>query len=165
MNLDLTYSGPVKTAAQLSAKAIDHHRFLAKKVLLTGEPDILNTANGRECLLSAFALLIRICPNIRIHIPAGCDDLGAVSQALVKRIAFGPGVEHCDHVDDLRQFDGTLNEAQVGDLFVSLIHTCELCHANSFDNLTELQRHARELAADPAAWMPWNYRDTIGQAV
>ena len=62
-------------------------------------------------------------------------------------------------------FYRTLNGAQVGDLFMSLIHTCELCHANSFDYLTELQRHARELAADPAAWMPWNYRETIGQAV
>ena len=30
---------------------------------------------------------------------------------------------------------------------------------NSFDYLTELQRHARELAATPAAWMPWNYRE------
>jgi molybdopterin/thiamine biosynthesis adenylyltransferase len=109
MNLDLIYSRPAKTAAQLATKAIDHHRFLAKKALLTGEPDILNTVNGRECFLSAFALLIRICPNIRIHIPAGCDDLGAVSNAFVKRIAFGPGVEHSDHVDDLRQFDAILS--------------------------------------------------------
>jgi hypothetical protein len=30
--------------------------------------------------------------------------------------------------------------------------------ANSFHHLTELQRHAPELAANPAAWMPWNYR-------
>jgi transposase len=33
--------------------------------------------------------------------------------------------------------------------------------ANSFDYLTELQRHARELAANEAAWMPWNYRETL----
>ena len=32
---------------------------------------------------------------------------------------------------------------------MSLIHTCQLCGANSFDYLTELQRHARELAASP----------------
>ena len=38
--------------------------------------------------------------------------------------------------------------AQVGDLFMSLIHTCQLCGANSFEYLTELQRHARELAAE-----------------
>jgi len=44
-------------------------------------------------------------------------------------------------------FYRTLNGAQVGDLFMSLIHTCQLCGANSFDYLIELQRHARELAA------------------
>src|SRR3954454_24019323 len=61
-------------------------------------------------------------------------------------------------------FYRTLNGAQEGDLFMSLIHTCELCHANSFDYLTELQRHAQELAAIPASWMPWNYREMLGHA-
>jgi hypothetical protein len=59
-------------------------------------------------------------------------------------------------------FYRTLNGAQVGDLFMSLIHTAELCGANSFDYLTELQRHAQELAVNPAEWMPWNYRESIG---
>jgi hypothetical protein len=58
-------------------------------------------------------------------------------------------------------FYRTLNGAEVGDLFMSLIHTCQLCGANSFDYLIELQRHAQELAACPAQWMPWNYRDTL----
>jgi transposase len=58
-------------------------------------------------------------------------------------------------------FYRTLNGAQVGDLFMSLIHTCQLCGANSFEYLTELQRHAQELAASPAEWMPWNYRQTL----
>ncbi len=61
-------------------------------------------------------------------------------------------------------FYRTLNGAEVGDLFMSLIHTCQLCGANSFDYLIQLQRHARELAACPAAWMPWNYRDTLTRA-
>jgi transposase len=58
----------------------------------------------------------------------------------------------------------SLNGADTGDLFMSLIHTCELCAANSFDYLTELQRHARELAFKPAEWMPWNYRNTLSAA-
>jgi transposase len=58
-------------------------------------------------------------------------------------------------------FYRTLNGAQVGDLFMSLIHTCQLCGANSFDYLIELQRHARELASNPDEWMPWNYRQTL----
>jgi transposase len=60
-------------------------------------------------------------------------------------------------------FYRTLNGAQVGDLFMSLIHTCQLCGANSFDYLVELQRHARELAANPAEWMPWSYRETLAR--
>jgi transposase len=58
----------------------------------------------------------------------------------------------------------TLNGAQVGDLFMTLIHTCQLCGANSFDYLVQLQRHAQELAAQPAQWMPWNYRETLVEA-
>jgi transposase len=61
-------------------------------------------------------------------------------------------------------FFRTLNGAQVGDLFMSLIHTCQLCDANSFDYLTELQRHPQELAANPGAWMPWNYGQTLERA-
>jgi transposase len=60
-------------------------------------------------------------------------------------------------------FYKTLNGAQVGDLFMSLIHTCRLCGANSFDYLTELQRHALELETSPAEWMPWNYRETMAR--
>jgi transposase len=60
-------------------------------------------------------------------------------------------------------FYRTLNGAQVGDLFMSLIHTCQLCGVNSFDYLTELQYHARELAACAVEWMPWNYRETLAR--
>jgi hypothetical protein len=49
----------------------------------------------------------------------------------------------------------------MGDLFMSLIHTCELNGVNPFDYLTELQRHAGELKRNPPAWMPWNFRETL----
>jgi hypothetical protein len=39
-----------------------------------------------------------------------------------------------------------------------------LCGVNSFDYLIELQRHAQELAAQPAGWTPWNYRETLARA-
>jgi transposase len=58
-------------------------------------------------------------------------------------------------------FYKTRNGARMGDLFMSLIHTCELCGANPFDYLTQLQRHAAELKSKPSDWMPWNYRDTL----
>ena len=58
-------------------------------------------------------------------------------------------------------FYKTMNGARVGDLFMSLIHTCELNKVNPFDYLTELLRHEAELKARPAEWMPWNYRQTL----
>jgi transposase len=58
-------------------------------------------------------------------------------------------------------FYKTLHGAEVGDLFMSLIHTCQLCDANPFEYLTEVQRHIREVAALPSSWMPWNYRETL----
>jgi len=61
-------------------------------------------------------------------------------------------------------FYRTLNGAQVGDLFMSLIHTCQLCGVNSFDYLTEVLWHHRELAVNPASWMPWNYCEQLPQA-
>ena len=47
----------------------------------------------------------------------------------------------------------------MGDLYMSLIHTCELNGVNPFEYLTELQRHAEQVKQAPGQWMPWNYRD------
>ena len=58
-------------------------------------------------------------------------------------------------------FYRTQNGARVGDLFMSLIYTCQLNQANPFDYLTQLQRHADQVAASPHLWMPWNYRAAI----
>ncbi len=61
-------------------------------------------------------------------------------------------------------FYKTARGAHVGDLFMSLIHTCELGRANPFEYLTALQRHATALAREPAAWLPWNYREALAAA-
>lgn len=54
-------------------------------------------------------------------------------------------------------FFKTQHGAEVADLYMSIIHTCELNDVNSFHYLTELQRHAAELRDNPGAWLPWNY--------
>jgi transposase len=61
-------------------------------------------------------------------------------------------------------FYKTENGAAVGDLFMSLIYTAELNKVDPFAYLVELQRHAPEISADPASWMPWNYRDTLARS-
>lgn len=58
-------------------------------------------------------------------------------------------------------FFKTVNGARVGDVLMSLIHTCELSGANPFDYLTQLQKHAGVVSLDPREWMPWNYRETL----
>jgi len=58
-------------------------------------------------------------------------------------------------------FYKTQSGAYVGDLFMSLIYTCQLNDVNPFDYLTQLQEHADALAAGPQLWMPWNYRTAL----
>ena len=60
-------------------------------------------------------------------------------------------------------FYKTPNGAHVGDLFMSIIHTCQLNGVDPFDYLTVLQKHAAQLSQTPQQWMPWNYRDTLQQ--
>jgi hypothetical protein len=56
-------------------------------------------------------------------------------------------------------FYKTRNGARAGDIFMSLIHTCELNKVNAFDYLNQLQINAPDVATHPDRWMPWNYRD------
>jgi transposase len=55
------------------------------------------------------------------------------------------------------------NGARVGDSFMSLIHTAELCGANPFEYLTELQRNEGRVRDAPAEWMPWNYQEALAR--
>jgi transposase len=58
-------------------------------------------------------------------------------------------------------FYKTLNGATVGDIYMSLIHTCRLCDVNPFDYLNALQQRAQEVIDAPARWLPWNFREQL----
>lgn len=58
-------------------------------------------------------------------------------------------------------FYKTENGARVGDILMSLIHTCRLNGVNPFDYLTALQKHAEEVRTAPAKWLPWNYHEQL----
>ena len=60
-------------------------------------------------------------------------------------------------------FFKTENGAYVGDLFMSIIHTCELQNANPFDYFITLAKHASQNIENPADWMPWNYQTTLAE--
>ena len=54
--------------------------------------------------------------------------------------------------------------ARVGDVFMSLIHTCQLGQVNPLDYLTALVKNAQEVLLQPAKWLPWNYPRPIAAA-
>ena len=56
----------------------------------------------------------------------------------------------------------TLRGARVGDIFMSLIHTCQLNRVNPFDYLMAIQQHAQEVRAHPSCWLTWNYLQARG---
>ena len=94
-----------------------------------------------------------MCPSVLlVYLAQGAPlDNNLVERALKKAIL---------HRKNLL-FYKTLNGAEVGDLYMSLIHTCELNAVNPLDYLTELLRHTEELAVKPVDWMPWKYRATL----
>ena len=110
MNLDLIYSRPAKTAAQLATQA----RRSSPVSRQEGAAD-RRTRDSQN--LQWTGVLPQRLRAAHPHLPEHHDShprrlrrpAGAVSEAFVKRIAFGPGVEHCDHVDDLGLFDAILS--------------------------------------------------------
>ena len=61
-------------------------------------------------------------------------------------------------------FYKTRKGAEVGDIYMSLIHTCVLCGVNPFEYLQALQIHVDDVRAGPALWLPWNYREQLARA-
>ena len=58
-------------------------------------------------------------------------------------------------------FYKTPRGAEVGDAFMSLIHTCTQNDVNPYDYLNSLQRYGPSVEATPELWLPWNYLQTI----
>ena len=58
-------------------------------------------------------------------------------------------------------FYKTLNGAYTGDVFMSLIHTTELCGGNTFEYLVALLKNADAVEVSPADWLPWTYIATL----
>ena len=109
MDTELPFSRPQKTAAQLGELAEDRHRFLLKRILLTGESELLGLPNGRACFLDSLRLAVRICPNVAIYLSDENDHLIMQARTLAKHIAFGKEVDFLRESPDLSQFDAILS--------------------------------------------------------
>jgi hypothetical protein len=90
------------------------------------------------------------------------DPFSARSRRARRQQSGRKGIEEGHHRKN-SLFYKTENGAEVGDLFMSLIHACELNGVNAFDYITELLRHTEELKQNPSEWMPWNCRDTLAR--
>jgi transposase len=58
-------------------------------------------------------------------------------------------------------FYKTPKGAEVGDVYMSLIHTCELCRVNPFAYLQALHKNVSQVLAQAAQWLPWNYHKQL----
>jgi hypothetical protein len=56
-------------------------------------------------------------------------------------------------------FYKTQNGAKVGDLFMSLIHTCQLAGVNPLKYLTWVFKNVKNLQSNPADFLPWRYQE------
>jgi transposase len=73
-------------------------------------------------------------------------------------------VTSCAHIYRQNVSYKTLAGARVGDIHISLIHTCALNGINPFDYLMALEQHVQMATNAPSDWFPWNYRQTIEAA-
>lgn len=89
--------------------------------------------------------------NLFLRVPGAPLDSSIVERALKKAILHRRN----------SLFYKTQRGARVGDLFMSLIYTCQLSGVNPFEYLTALHRNAVLLSRQPALWMPWNYSGTL----
>jgi len=53
--------------------------------------------------------------------------------------------------------------AEVGDGFMSLIHTAVMAGIDAFDYLTVLQHYHKQVGVAPEEWLPWRYQATLAR--
>jgi hypothetical protein len=58
-------------------------------------------------------------------------------------------------------FFKTEHGAYIGELFISLIHTCSLNGVNPFEYLNALQEHCAQVRKAPQNWLPWNFKQNL----
>ena len=136
LHLHQTQSDPIMTALKNSMSA----QIEEKKV----EP---NSGLGQ-----AIAYMLKHWPELTLFLrePGAPLDNNICERALKKAILNRKNA----------MFYKTQRGAAVGDLFMSIIHTCELNSINPFDYLVALKENISQIKV-PSDWMPWNYKDTL----
>lgn len=55
--------------------------------------------------------------------------------------------------------------AQVGDIILSIIKTCELNSINPYEYLVTIQKNQKSVTCNPSSWMPWNYKAQLNKQI
>jgi len=76
-------SRPSGVAEMLVGHPVNKNEVMSKRVVLTGDMEVLATENGRTCFLDCLRLLPRIAGRIEVRIPEGLDNLEGEVRALV----------------------------------------------------------------------------------
>jgi molybdopterin/thiamine biosynthesis adenylyltransferase len=101
------FSRPRAAADGLADDAPDRHRFVDKQVLLTTEPEVLESAIGLDTWAAAFLLLPRICRQVVVVIPTGRPDIEAIAMSLAATTTWSKPVDVVFEADPAR-FDAIL---------------------------------------------------------
>jgi len=86
-----------------------------------------------------------------LQIPGASLD-NNVAEQILRRIA---------HYRNGSLYYRTLKGAEVGDCWMSVIRTAEKTRVNVFDYLVALLEHPNDVMANPMAWLPWTYVETL----
>jgi transposase len=105
-----------------------------------------NLGQAINCMLKRWTPLTRF-----LSVPGAPLDNNAIERGLKMAILYRRN----------SLFYKTARGAQIGDIFMSLIHTCELNRVNPFEYLMALQRHADSVAKAVTQWLPWTYLQTL----
>lgn len=107
---DQIFSRPEKAAAQLGDAAADRHRFVDKRVLLTGEAAMLVTANGQAIARDSLMLLMRICSNVTVWVPESAGPIKVILHDTANALEWKTPIRFIGGPQpDLSSFDAILN--------------------------------------------------------
>lgn len=109
MTRNLPYSRPLAASARLGDLAEDRHRFIDKRVLLTGEQQVVATRNGRDAMTASLCLLVRICRDVSVFVPPDSFGLLEELRAVAKQIEFDRPVQFLTERPDADAYNAVLN--------------------------------------------------------
>jgi molybdopterin/thiamine biosynthesis adenylyltransferase len=110
VSTERAYSRPFAAIEALGDQVLDRHRFENKRVLLTGDAEVLLTPNGQVCVTAAMLMLVRVSRLGMVQFPVGAEAMAESCRTRLSEIGCGGWeVLDCDSSADGRQFDATLS--------------------------------------------------------